>query len=360
MTDLTGSSHLATIRDVARTAGVSIATVSRVFNDNKLVSPETAERVLKVAKSLDYWPNSAAQSLSTRCNHTLGVLLPDLFGEFYSEVIRGIDRQARLNDYQTLLSSSHASSQDVLNASRAMLGRIDGLIMMAPDEATIDIVERIRRRVPVVLLNPRGVVERCHRVSVQNYEGARAAVEHLLSLGHREIALISGPEDNVDAEERLRGFRDALADAGLDPDRSLIVPGDFSEMSGFEAGLSILQHQPRPTAAFACNDSMAVGLVSAVGRAGSKVPEDLAVVGFDNITIAEYLNPPLTTVHVDACNLGQHAVDLMLSAIEAEGDVPAVVEMMPAVLKIRRSCGAYLSQEESPGSGTGNAARFGQ
>lgn len=351
---------MATIRDVARAAGVSIATVSRVFNNNTLVNPSTAEKVLKAAKGLDYWPNSAAQSLSTRHNHILGVLLPDLFGEFYSEVIRGIDRQARLNEYQTLLSSSHASSHDVLQASRAMLGRIDGLIMMAPDETTIDIVERIRRRVPVVLLNPRGEVPRCHRVAVENYEGARAATEHLLSLGHREIALISGPEGNVDAEERLRGFRDSLRDAGLDPDAALVVPGDFSEMAGYEAALRILGHQPRPTAVFAGNDGMAVGLLSAVGRAGKKVPEDLAVVGFDNIDIAEYLNPALTTVHVDACSLGQRAVDLMLNAIEAEGQVPPVLEMMPAVLKVRRSCGAYLSQKEASNSGSENAARFGQ
>ncbi|PID81783.1 LacI family transcriptional regulator [bacterium DOLZORAL124_64_63] len=287
-------------------------------------------------------------------------MLPDLFGDFYSEVIRGIDRQARLNKYQTLLSSSHASSHDVLQAGRAMLGRIDGLIMMAPDENTIDIVERIRRRVPVVLLNPRGEVPRCHRVAVQNYEGARAATEHLLSLGHRRIALIAGPEGNVDAEERHRGFRDSLADAGLDPEAALVVPGDFSEMAGYEAALRILGHQPRPSAVFACNDAMAVGLLSAVGRAGKRVPEDLAVVGFDNIDIAEYLNPALTTVHVDACNLGRHAVDLMLSTIEAEGPVPPVLERMPAVLTIRRSCGAHLSQEETNSSGDENAARFRQ
>ncbi len=139
-----------------------------------------------------------------------------------------------------------------------------------------------------------------------------------------------------------------------------MVPGDFSEMAGYEAALRILGHQPRPSAVFACNDAMAVGLLSAVGRAGKRVPEDLAVVGFDNIDIAEYLNPALTTVHVDACNLGRHAVDLMLSTIEAEGPVPPVLERMPAVLTIRRSCGAHLSQEETNSSGDENAARFRQ
>ena len=144
---------MATIREVARAAGVSIATVSRVFSNNALVSGDTARRVMQEAARLDYWPNSAARSLATRCTRTFGVLLPDLFGEFYSDVIRGIDRKARLNEFQILLSSSQSNSEDVLAASRAMLGRIDGLIMMAPDEASIDTVERVRRRIPVVLLN---------------------------------------------------------------------------------------------------------------------------------------------------------------------------------------------------------------
>jgi LacI family transcriptional regulator len=350
---------LATIRDVARAAGVSIATVSRVFNNNALVSADTADRVLQVASRLDYWPNGTAKSLITRQTHTLGVLLPDLFGEFYSEIIRGIDRQARLNEYQTLLSSSHSRSEDVLRASRAMLGRIDGLLIMAPDEATIDIVERIRRRVPVVLLNPRVQVDRCHTVAVENFAGARTAVEHLLSLGHREIALIGGPEGNVDAEERLRGFRQALTDANLDPDRALVVPGDFREMAGYEAGARILSHRPRPTAVFATNDSMAIGLLASLGRSGCRIPEEIAVVGFDNLAIAEYLNPALTTVHVDTCGLGQQAVELMLSAIEAGSDAPAVQQIMPAILKIRHSSGAFLSREQTTEAGADDVARFG-
>lgn len=348
---------MATIRDVARAAGVSIATVSRVFNNNSLVSSETTDRVLEVAGNLDYWPNGAAQSLTTRLTNTFGVLLPDLFGEFYSEVIRGIDNQARLNEHQILLSSSHSSSEDVLAASRAMLGRVDGLIMMAPDEAAIDIVERIRRRVPVVLLNPRVQVDRCHTVAVENYTGARMAVEHLQKLGHRDIALIAGPKGNVDAEERLRGFRQALIDADQDPDQALVVPGDFREMAGFEAGSRILARRPRPTAVFTTNDSMAIGLLASLRRAGCRVPEDIAVVGFDNVTIAGYLNPTLTTVHVDACGLGRQAVEMMLSAIEAGRAVSPVRQMMPAVLKIRQSCGAFISREKTAVNGTDDPTR---
>lgn len=331
---------MATIREVARAAGVSIATVSRVFNNNALVNSETAQLVLAEAARLDYWPNSAAQSLATSCTRTLGVMLPDLFGEFYSDVIRGIDRLARLNNFQILLSSSHSNSEDVLAASRAMLGRIDGLIMMAPDEASIDTVERVRRRIPVVLLSPRTAVDRCYSVGMDNLGGARAAVEHLVSLGHRDIAFISGPAGNVDADERLEGFRQAHSAAGLDPAQTLVIPGDFREITGFEAGAIILAHKPCPTAVFAANDSMAIGLLAALFRAGCRVPEDIAVVGFDNVSIAGYLNPALTTVHVDACGLGAQAVEMMLGAVEAGPKKTPFGKMIPAVLKIRKSCGA--------------------
>jgi LacI family transcriptional regulator len=351
---------LATIRDVARAAGVSIATVSRVFNNNALVNTETASRVLQEAARLDYWPNGAAQSLTTRRTRTFGVLLPDLFGDFYSEVICGIDRQSRLNDYQVLLSSSHSSGEDVLAAIRAMLGRIDGLIMMAPDEASIDTVERVRRRVPVVLLNPRVEVERCHSVAVENFGGARAAVEHLLSLGHREIAFVAGPAGNVDADERWRGFRQALTAAGLDPDRAQVVMGDFHETAGFEAGPRILARRPRPTAVFAGNDAMAIGLMAALRRAGCRVPDDIAVVGFDDVAIAGYLNPALTTVHVDACGLGRRAVDMMLGAIEAGRNLAPVRQVMPALLKIRQSCGAFAGRVGEMEEGAGLAPRSGR
>lgn len=330
---------MATIRDVARAAGVSIATVSRVFNNHALVSDETAHKVLAAAASFDYWPNEAAKSLTTNRSHTFGVLLPDLFGEFYSEVIRGIDHQARRASHQILLSSSHASGEDLLAAARAMLGRVDGLIVMAPDGAFSDTVERIRRRLPIVLLNPGSDVPGCCAIAVDNFAGARAAASHLVSLGHTRIATISGPRGNADAEERLRGFRQGLADGGLDPDAAPVEVGDFRESAGHAAGQRLLQLDPRPTAVFAANDSMAIGLISAARELGVEIPGDVAVVGFDDVTIARYLNPPLTTVAVDAYGLGQHAVKMMLAAISGEGGGSAVRTVLPTVLKVRESSG---------------------
>jgi len=331
---------LATIRDVAREAGVSIATVSRVFNNSCLVSEDTAKRVMQVAARFDYWPNSAAQSLTTNRSNTLGVLLPDLFGEFYSEVIRGIDSVARRESYQIMLSSSHADNEEILTAARSMLGRVDGLLMMAPDDASAETVHRIRRRIPLVLINPAVNSTGNCSVAIDNYAGALQAVNHLLGMGHRQIAMVCGPQGNMDANERLRGFHKALSDAGLDPADSKVIAGDFREPSGFSAGAELVKMMPRPTAVFVANDSMAVGLLASLESLGVKVPGDMSVVGFDDVDIAGYLRPPLTTVRIDAFALGQRAAQMMINEIQIPENGPSQDILLPATLKIRRSCGA--------------------
>jgi len=332
--------NVATIRDVAHAAGVSIATVSRVFNNQDLVNDETARRVMQAAAACDYWPNEAAKSLTTSRSNACGVLLPDLYGEFYSEIIRGIDHRARQARYQILLSSSHASNEDVLNAARAMLGRVDGLILMAPDGAAVETIERIRKRLPVVLVNPSVAVAGCGTIAVDNFAGARAATQHLLQLGHRDLAMIAGPSGNSDADERRRGFLTALREAGLDADRARIEPGDFREAAGHAAGLTLLAGSARPTAVFAANDSMAIGLLGAARELGLHIPDDLAVVGFDDVTIARYLNPPLTTVTVDPYGLGRRAVAMLLGGLETGDTSLFTRDVLPALLTVRESCGA--------------------
>ncbi|HMB68979.1 MAG TPA: LacI family DNA-binding transcriptional regulator [bacterium] len=332
---------MTTIHDVARAARVSIATVSRVLNDNPRVSERTRRRVWAAADRLDYTPNSAARALTTRRTRTLGVLLPDLYGEFFSEVIRGVDRAAREADLQVLISSSHANTEEALSAARAMRGRIDGLIMMAPDSGSAEALRRLARGTPVVVINPRKGIEGCRAVSIANFEGSYGAVKHLIELGHTSLATVSGPRRNVDAEERLRGFRRALRDQGLEPAEALIVRGDFTESSGHRAATEILGNGRRPTAVFAANDSMAIGLLSALGDLGVRVPGDLAVVGFDDIAIARYLTPPLTTVRVDASELGARAVRRLLEGEEFDkDDKTGRPEVLPAPLVVRRSCGA--------------------
>ena len=190
---------MATIRDVAREAGVSIATVSRVFNDSSIVSEDTIRQVREVAARLNYWPNGA-----------LGVLLPDIYGDFFSEVIRGIDLAARKHGFHLLVSSSHADSDALSEALRSMSGRIDGMIVMAPDVDAPAAIRGFASRCPLVLLNPGQEVEECDTISIANYDGAYEMVRHLLEMGHRRVGMVRGPERNLDAEQRLQGYHAAL------------------------------------------------------------------------------------------------------------------------------------------------------
>jgi LacI family transcriptional regulator len=349
--------NLSTIRDVAGQVGVSIATVSRVFNGSPRVSEETARRVWQAASELDYWPNSAARTLTTSRTNALGVLLPDLYGEFFSEVIRGIDQAARQQSLQVLISSSHASPVELVAAAGAMFGRVDGMIVMASDQATAEAIDRVARHFPVVLMNPPGEFPGCRGVSIDNFEGARIAVEHLLGLGHRIVGMVRGPRGNSDAEERARGCREALRRAGAGAWPTLEIDGDFTEESGYLAARAMLGHDPRPTAVFAANDAMAVGLLGALRDAGVTVPGDMAVVGFDDIAIARYLSPPLTTVSVDMSELGRRAVQLLLESFGSVEVASGRREVLPGRLVVRESCGfRRRSAPPVPGNGVAGAA----
>ncbi len=331
---------MATIRDVAREAGVSIATVSRVFNQTALVTDATAQHVRTVASRLDYWPNSAARSLITHRTHAIGVLLPDLYGEFFSEVIRGIDMAARREKYQVLVSSSRANAETIVAAVRALRGRIDGLIVMAPDADATAAIGDFAARFPVLLLNPGATAIEVGALSIANHEGAYAAVRHLIDLGHRRIAMVMGPSGNLDAGERNAGYRQARADAGIAHLPELELAGDFSESSGFQAAEALMRIRPRPTAVFAANDYMAIGLISALRDADVRVPQDLALVGFDDIAIAQYLSPMLTTVRVDACELGERAMQRLLPFARTRRPAEPHRETLPTTLIVRHSCGA--------------------
>lgn len=329
---------MATIRDVARRANVSIATVSRVLNSSSRVSEESRARVWRAARDLDFWPNSAARSLTTSRTQAIGVLLPDLYGEFYSEIIRGMDRAAREARFQILISSSHADTDELLSAAISMQGRIDGLVIMAPDHGSASAIDRVRRRFPLVLLNPRHEIEGCSTFAIANFEGGLAITNHLLEFGHRSIAVVTGPPDNADAVGRLAGYRRALLDVGIEPEPDWEIGGDFSEASGYDAADRLLQISPRPTAVFAANDSMALGLMAALHERSVAIPDDVSVAGFDDIAIARYATPSLTTVHVDAFDLGRQAVERLVSELENPDDASPRHEVLATDVVVRRSC----------------------
>lgn len=304
-----------TIHDVAARAGVSVATVSRVLNGKDLVREETSRQVLAAAKSLRYVPNVAARSLSSRRSQTVGVVLPDVHGEFFSEVIRGIDVAARRAGYHILVSGSHSDAGEMLEVLETMHGRVDGLVVMSPDIPLPSLREPAARGLPLVLLNSSDA--ELDGITIDNYGGARAMMRHLAELGHSRIAFIKGPAHNDDARERLRGFRHAMRGHGAAAElRALELAGDFTEESGREAAMRIARLTPRPTAIFAANDAMAIGALSALAELGVDVPGAMSVAGFDDIPIARYVAPPLTTIRVDIAELGRRAFALLLGALE--------------------------------------------
>jgi len=304
-----------TIKDVARQANVSVATVSRVLNGHTNVTAETREIVLGVAAQLRFIPSGAARSLITRRTHTVGALLPDLHGDYFSELIRGIDLAARARCLHLLVSSSHGDAAEAAAALRAMNGRVDGLLVMSPHVNADFLWGNVSDDLPAVLMNTQHTSEKHSSFAVDNYGGSFAMVRHLVDLGHRRIAFIAGPESNFEAQERLRGYRAALA-ALVPGSVEDVLQGDFMQESGWRAGNQIVALTERPTAVFAANDMMAIGCMSALTDAGLSVPRDISLAGFDDIPISRYINPSLTSVRARITELGALALERLASCIE--------------------------------------------
>jgi LacI family transcriptional regulator len=329
-----------TIRDVARAAGVSVATVSRAFNDSGPVHAETKQRIREVALAMRYVPNGAARTLTTSKANACGVLLPDLYGEFFSEVIRGIDQTARRQGHHILVSSSHDDQAELEAAVRAMRGRVDGLILMLPDIDIRAVQANLPDQIPVVLINAADGAGAFDTITVDNYGGAYAMVRHLLATGRDKVAIITGSPRNHDARERLRGYSAALWDGGAEWRADWEIPGDFTEAGGYRAAKALAMLDPRPNAVFAANDAMAIGALSAFRELGLLVPVDIAVGGFDDVPMSRYMSPPLTSVHVAISELGVQAMTTLLDAVRDQNQHVRRRIVLSATLRVRDSCGA--------------------
>jgi LacI family transcriptional regulator len=328
-----------TIHDVARRANVSVATISRVLNNSTLVAKATRDRIQRIAKELRYVPNASARGLSTHRSEMIGLLLPDMFGEFFSEVIRGADQKAQENHYHLLVSSSHNNREEIEAAISLMRGRVDGLIIMSPHTDSRTLSKNLPRDLPVMLLNCSDRDRLFNSLNIDNYGGAYEMVRHLLEHGHRRIAIIKGTEHNLDAEERLRGYRKALQEQSVTPDATLELVGNFTDSSGYEATRNMLANGSTTTAIFASNDSMAIGALSALREAGVQVPGEIALAGFDDIPTAAYLTPSLTSVRTGINNFGALAMQQILLAVKSRNTDKRDGRILPATLSIRESCG---------------------
>lgn len=319
-----------TIRDVARRAELSVATVSRVLNGFENVSDEARSRVAEAVSDLGYVPHAGARSLSLAKTNAVGVVLPDLHGEFFSEIVRGMDREASRRGYLLLLSNLHSGSEHAMTALRAMRGRVDGLVIMAPHLSSDEVATALPADLPAVFINTRNADRSRASMHLDNQAGAHAVADHLVAIGRRGLVHIAGPEGNIDADERAAAFRRRCSELGAD---CTVVRGDFEEGSGRDAVAQLLSGGFRFDGLFAANDNMAIGALQALRAAGLAVPRDVAVVGFDDIPVARHLE--LTTVQVRIAELGERALVRLLDALEGRpvsGD-----ELHPPLLVIRKT-----------------------
>lgn len=327
---------MVTIREVARAAGVSVATASRALNGLTSVTPKTRARIEATAAELDYVPHSGARSLTRRRTDTIGVILPDLYGEFFSEIIRGIDQVVHGAAKHLLLANMHGSAEETVLAIRAMRGRVDGLLVMPPDSNAETIAGKLANGMPTVLLGARPQDADTPFVSVDDYAGARMVTEHLIERGARSLLHIAGPPHNHDAAERERAFRDVMRErlGNSNPD---VVAGDFREEGGRDAARVVLRGDFACDAVFAANDLMAVEFMSKMQEAGVAVGTDLMVAGFDDIPLARYVMPQLTTVHSDILRVGQAAAELVLRLLDDDADTGPAGHVIEPTLAIRAS-----------------------
>ncbi len=340
----------ATIRDVAERAQVSVASVSRVLTGAGAVTEPTRLKILEAVEALAYVPHSGARSLSTSRTDTVGVILPDLFGEFFSELIRGMDVAARANGLHLIVSSSHDDAREAASAIRSMRGRVDGLIVLSPHLGSGNLAENLAGRLPVLLMNGGANADGHPSVVVDNLGGAVAAVEHLLAQGRERIVHIGGPSGNLEARERQAGYVQAMTAAGREP---TVVAGAFTQASGHEAAQALLAEGVRPDAIFAANDMMAVGALLALQDAGVRCPEDVAVVGFDDVPIAALVRPALTTLRIEIAEMGRRAMDRLVALIAAfnqpQATADTACETIRPQLVVRQSCGGKQTDIASKG-----------
>jgi LacI family transcriptional regulator len=337
-----GPDSTVTLKDVAHRAGVHPATASRALNleTRLLVSEQTASRVLAAAAELGYRPNTVARSLRTRRSHTIGVLIPDLNNPLFPPMVRGLADRLESHGYVALIGNTDGDDgrgRRVFDQMRAR--HVDGYVLATAHLRDALLDDAAQSGAPVVLMNRIAANNSFPSVTVDNEAGVRLLVDHLIELGHKDIACISGPQDVSTGLARYRAFRAAMADAGLAvPDSRVAVARSFSIEEGYRCARDILSAPDGCTAVVAANDMLAVGCYHALDETGLSCPADISVVGFNDMPFIDMLRPPLTTIAFSHYEVGVHAADLLLERLNGDGGQAKVLYVMPRLI-IRGSTG---------------------
>ncbi|QHM73108.1 Ribose operon repressor [Mixta intestinalis] len=323
------------MKDVARMAGVSTSTVSHVINNNRFVSEAIREKIEAAIRELNYAPSALARSLKINQTHTIGMLLTASSNPFYAEVVRGVENSCYERGYSLVLCNTEGDEERMNRSLETLLQkRVDGLLIMCTEShlPSVDILTRYPG-IPSVMMDWAPFEGDSDIIQDNSLLGGELAANYLIARGYQRIACIAGPLDKTPACLRLEGFKKAITAAGLPLPAEYIVNGDFEFQGGFNGMNALLACKIRPQAVFTSNDAMAVGAYHALYQAGLRIPEDMAIMGYDNIELARYMTPPLTTIHQPKDELGELAIDTLIHRMKAPGASQQKLVLTPELIE---------------------------
>lgn len=354
----TGKGSKITIFDVADRAGVSYSTVSRVVTGQRHVAPRTRDKVESAMAELGYVADLRARSLAGGRTRMVGVLTAELASSFVTEIVKSIDRELSQRGYDLILCTTHVrNTTEREYVAQLTNGLVEGLVILLPSAQRFYLPALQARDFPHVMVDFDELDERSLIIRSANKQGAIEATNHLLELGHRRIGFVEGDKGLSSGRERFEGFGEALSSAGVGLDASLVVEGDWRDESGYRAGLDLLQRPNPPTAIFAANDVMALGLMRSAHELGIRVPADLSLVGFDDVPEARLLTPALTTVRQPLSEIGRLATQLLVEGME-HGAMERGVRELPTELMIRQTTSSIPSESGGASTNRRSNGRF--
>ncbi len=333
------------IRDVAKRAGVSAITVSRAMNNSGAVNSDTRARINKAIAELHYVPNTLARSFRSKQTCLLALVLPDITNPFWTTIARGVDDAASRNGFHVILCNTDESPEKEANHLSVLLQRrVDGIILAPTTDDKNKILQLKQHSMLCVLIDRRVDGSKCDTIVSNGREGSMKMTQHLLELGHRRIAIVAGPAEIATGQERVEGYRSALAQSGIPINEDYIVRGSYNEASGYQLVKLLLELNPRPTAIFAGNNFMAVGALHALREAGLRIPEDVALAGFDDIPQGSLISPALTVVSQPAYEMGVSAAESLIARLSGKYRGKPRDIVFDTSIIIRESCGQVLKR----------------
>ncbi|EGR4130196.1 LacI family DNA-binding transcriptional regulator [Vibrio cholerae] len=331
---------MATMKDIARLAGVSTSTVSHVINKSRFVSDEIAERVNNAAQQLNYAPSALARSLKMNRTKTIGMLVTTSTNPFFGEVVKGVERSCYHQGYNLILCNTEGDNQRMKASINTLLQkRVDGLLLMCStlEGERLDVFDRYPN-IPIVVMDWGPILFASDKIQDNSLQGGYMAAKHLIECGHKEIGCITGPLIRHQAQMRYEGYKRALAEAGIAINPDWIVESDFECEGGYQAFEKLYQRGKLPSALFVSNDMMAMGVIQAASKRGLRVPDDLSLIGYDDVHIAKFMTPALTTIHQPKYRLGKAAVDTLLYRLENPDTTAQVVQLEPTLVARSSVC----------------------